>query len=159
MGLITTKILLFLHLFLMEIMHPVHMSLVNIDYLPEDKEFSILFKIYTDDLNQVLYHYYGINIAGNNSASDENIKQLNTYISNNFKIAAGKKNIKPDFTSIRFDDESTWIQYRAEFSKEIEQIYIKNTLLNDLYFDQLNLLIFRYNDFEKGYQLDLNNNE
>ncbi len=153
------KILLFINWFFIELMHPVHISLVNIDYNENDKEFIVLFKLYTDDFNQIIYHYYGIDIVALKEANEKlDIKMINSYITQNFRIENNKKELKLEFIELNFDNDSIWIKYRIKVRNDIKQLFIQSDLLNDLYYDQNNLIILRYKSFEKGYQLNYNEN-
>ena len=149
------KIFLFFNLFLLELMHPIHISLVNIDWDEENKDIVLLFKLYTDDLRQIIYHYYGIDIlALKDTDQKKNIESINAYMDQNFTLENNNKRLRMEFISLDFDDTSTWIKYRIKAPKNVEKINIYNVLLNDLYYNQTNLMIFKYKDFEKGYQLD-----
>lgn len=151
--------ILFIIFFQNAFAHPIHISLANIEFVPENKCFHIIIKLDKEDFSNIIYHYYGINFDSTFNAENKlNIKAINSYINNNFEFKLNKKTLKTEFQKISFNNESVWIKYKTVGIKKTNQITIKNTLLNDLFYDQTNLVIFKYHDYENGYQLTYNEN-
>ncbi|MFC2121950.1 DUF6702 family protein, partial [Bacteroidota bacterium] len=60
MKVLTCFFLLAVSRLLVSDMHPLHVSLTNIEYQKEDKTFKIAFKIFTDDFEEILNRKYSV---------------------------------------------------------------------------------------------------
>lgn len=141
-------------------MHPVHVTVTNIDYNLEEKAFDVSLKIYTDDLESVIRktNQIALNLGKTDEIYNSNEK-ISEYIRNNFTISinndkfAGKK-LK--FLKKENRDGAMWLYFRYPLTKKIKLLKVNNDLLNELYPDMTNLVIIRINREEKGYTLNKN---
>ncbi len=153
MNFIVKSLLIFLIGF--KAFHPVHISIINMDYYQEENKITFSLKVFEDDLKLMLVHLYQVNTNGNNEDFiKENIEIINTYIANNLKIK-NDSNYKMNLAKHEFDDESILFFYNIELDKKFDRIEIMNTIFLDLYFDQKNMLICNYKNSEKGFLFDL----
>lgn len=138
------------------LMHPVHVSITNMDYIPDENKISVSFKVFESDFQLLFVHLYELRIDLNDP---ENIKinqhKINEYFSSHFKIDNNPDN-SLSFQKIRKEDDSIWFYYETRVNPEIKSFEISNTIFLDLYFDQKNMLIFNYRQKEKGYLFNLN---
>ncbi|MCK5823450.1 MAG: hypothetical protein KAG95_05560, partial [Bacteroidales bacterium] len=156
------KNILLIPFFLLAMLHPIHFSVTNIDFNKNKKSFDISLKIFTDDLENAINKNYGkkLNLSKDNQ-SDETNEFINKYINSNFSIIVDNKrmNKKKFFLKdVKFNDNSTWIYYEYKNIKKIKTVSIKNSILMDIFNDQTNLIIFKYLDYQKGFELQ-NKNE
>ncbi len=147
-------------IFLMSIfnlMHPVHVSIINMDYLPEQNKISLSFKVFKDDFQLLFAHLYQVNIDFDNEENYSKYqKKIDEYFSSHFKITEeGGENKIINYIGIKKNQEAIWFHYEASIENELKSLKISNTILLDLYFDQKNLLILKYGKKEKGYQFNL----
>jgi len=50
------------------------------------------------------------------------------------------------------NEEAVWLYYSFSCKYQIRTASIHNAIMMDMFDDQKNLLIFKWNEFEKGYQ-------
>lgn len=153
------SLILYIKIFLvsmLNLMHPVHVSITNADYFVDQQKIEISSKIFKNDFKLLLYHLYELDIdLDNKEILDQREDLINEYFLNHFKIENGNSKYDLKLKEIRTDDEYLWFYYDVEIEKELTHIEIVNTILLDLYFDQKNMLIFGYYDTEKGYLFNL----
>lgn len=142
---------------LFNMMHPVHVSITNADYLQNENKVELSIKVFKDDFQLLFVHQNQINLDVNNIENDLNFQEkINTYFSNNFKISIdNKENKELKYKGIKKNDDSIWFLYEIELSTLPNSIEFINTILLDLYPDQKNMLIFSYNDKEEGFLFNL----
>lgn len=154
----------YLHLFLISTTgishHQMHLSVTSLDYSEADNEFSMTIKTISNDLKLAVFHNFNIDITGERTSIDSTKKKyINRYIDQHFTLS-GKKRHELSFIGLEFDREHTWIKYKIHLKKvELKKISIKNSIFTDLYYDQRNLVIIKYKNFEKGFELDYSTNE
>ena len=138
------------------LMHPMHISVTNMEYNNEKQAFDISVKMFTDDFEKALDYKYGIKA---NIGKDNEIDDLSGYFSKYAKenllfFLDGKNNIgtQVKFLKKEMNFEATWLYFELKTDRKIKDVKIKTTFLNDLYPDQKNLLIFTYGEFQEGFQ-------
>ncbi len=148
------NILFFLTQFL-SFNHPVHVSVTNVTYQPDSSAFHISIKLFRDDFEANLYHLYGARMDFiNGTESTETIEIIEKYINSNFwlitnKQQATKQNLK--YRKKKANQEAVWLYFEYKVQEPLQNIDIHNSLMNDFFYDQTNLLIFSYGDIERGY--------
>lgn len=146
---------------LFTMMHPVHVSFTNVEYLQQQNEISVSFQVFTDDFELLFYHLYGEALDLSESDSINQYKEkIDRYFEQHFALRSEERDYKLINNGYKTDEEFTWFYYRIQLNDDIpDKIEIKNTVLFDLFFDQKNLLIFKWEAIEKGHQFDLRNKE
>ena len=142
-------------------MHPVHVTVTNIDFNSKQKTFDISTKLFLDDFQSVILKNSNVelNLGKTNVLvnADEYIKD---YISDNIIITLNGNKLsskKLIFIRKEISDGALWLYFSYELSGKIKNIEIENKLLNDYYPDMTNLVILKYNELESGYTLNKNN--
>jgi len=138
-------------------MHPVHVSISNMDYFPDQNKITLSFKVFKDDFQLLFAHLYEEKIDFNDEKNYINYQsKIDDYYSNHFQII-GNDNGKYLLSNkgIKKDEEAIWFYYEAMVKDEIKTLEIINTIFLDLYFDQKNMLIFNFHDNEKAYLFNL----
>ncbi len=140
--------------------HPVHISIVNIDYNESEQIFQISIKLFTDDFEQIINR--NNNIILNIGKANEHKKcneYINQYIKNHLIFKINNKNLLKNSTLIKKEDNNeedvTWLYYKIKYSTG-KKVSISNTLLNDLYNDQKNLFIFTFKNTQEAYKFEKN---
>lgn len=136
------------------ILHPVHLSVTNVEYRPKKRNMVISVRLFADDFERIIDRRY--NISSNLNKEDElnNIeKYITDYVYENlqFKINGvqiNKKNLK--LKSRKTKDISIWLTYNLKNNLIIKECEIINTLMFDLYPDQKNILIFSSSDKQQA---------
>lgn len=141
-------------------MHPIHVTITNIDFNQKEKAFDISLKIFADDLESIIQknNQVQLNLGKSNEMTNSD-DYISEYVRNNFSISinndkfAGKK-LK--FLKRDLREGAMWLYFRYTLSKKINLLTINNNLLNDLYSDMTNLVIIKINQEEKGFTLNKN---
>jgi hypothetical protein len=147
--------------FLLRISHPVHIAVSAIEINQDSNQYVISLKMFASDFQEVINKTYNINL---DIYKDINVISGNPYImdyvNKNFKIYfnKSKRPRKNSFINSYNDGESLWIIMKGYFPKKTNYIRIYNNILNDYFYDQTNLIIFSYNDYQEGFQTSSGNN-
>ena len=158
MKFIITNITLIVFFIINCSMHPVHVTVTNIDFNSSNKTFDISMKLFLDDFQNVILknHQVELNLGKPNELKNADNYILN-YIKDNIKITIN--NNKPSQKKLKFErkeinEGALWLYFTYQLSNKIETIQVENNLLNDYYPDMTNLVIMKYNNIENGYTLD-----
>ena len=162
MNLILGIIFQFIFLFnSVEYKHPLHVTVTNIDYNANKKEFDVAIKLYIDDFQSCIYHNVGKTIDV--SKADEvkkNESLISKYI-NNHLILKSKPSNKQILYFVKSvcADGSLWLYFSTKLPSQIKSLELTNSLMNDYYYDQTNLLFFNYNGKQEALSFDYNQTE
>jgi len=140
--------------------HPLHLSVTNIEYDSENNTFKISSKIFMDDFEKIIENKYGVALnLGKENELPEAENYFNKYIFESFNIIINNKDRtdKLTFKGKKTDDQAIWLYYEYPDIKKIRSLKVYNAILCDLYMDQTNLVIFSYNDIQKGIRLKHDN--
>ena len=140
-------------LFFLLVFHPVHISVTSMEYNREEKIFLVSFKVFTDDFEANIGKKYGVNP---NLGKEDELKNADEYFSRYFSesfsfIVNGEELKEPAYLEKKMNDIAVWLYYKYPISGNVEEVEIKNVIMLDMFGDQSNLLIFKYNDFEEGF--------
>lgn len=136
-------------------LHPVHYSVLNIEYSEPENSFHCLWKIFKDDFYMMAFHHYGEQW---NEKNLQDSVQSNYFVEKYINTMAWL--VMDSSDTIRFmitertdEGDIMWIKLQANPSRKFSRIDITNYLLMDIFPDQTNLVIFSSNGNEHGYQM------
>ncbi|MDY0098296.1 MAG: hypothetical protein RBR81_03780 [Bacteroidales bacterium] len=133
--------------------HPVHVSLLSIDYSEEDKSFNVFLKLYYDDF---LLDAGGCIISGGTGQISENDIPLNSclfkYIEEKIDICVNNHTLKGESGDLQLEDNELKINLKYGTSSEFDSVMVRNRIMAELYNDQANMVIVRVKDFEEGFK-------
>ena len=137
-------------------LHPVHVSVMNIDVSTENLKLSYSLRIYADDLEYALIHKYDTLICLTDSLgiSNAELSLLKSYLNDNLKISQKDKVLKATLTDMNRESELLWLRYDVRLDNDADTLTVKNTVLFDLFYDQKNLVIVQINNKEYGYTIN-----
>lgn len=155
------KLVVVLWMALYSWLHPVHVSLLNVDLDQETSKIEIAFKLYSDDFEQVILNKYDVNIDITDKIDpEEKIDVIHKYIFESFELRInGTKIDNWEYTGNQLDEGAIWLYYTNLWSGKLQKISIINDIMMDLYEDQTNLVIVTYSDKQNGYRLNNKNRE
>jgi len=141
-------------LILITLLHPVHVSVTNVEYKTENELFEVSFKIFYDDFETIIAHRYNVQLYLGlaNERKDKDV-YFTKYVTDNFTFIADGDFLLPEFRSGKINENSIWLYYTYSNTADVSEIIILNRLMMDLFDDQTNLLLFKYGSFEKGYSV------
>ncbi len=134
------------------VMHPVHSSVTNISYNPKGKHFDITIRLYKDDFQNIILKKYNYQLyLENNTLSDSANFYISDYIKHHLIFIVKKKGYNSYmFTGWKTNFEAIWLDFKLPFNKKPETLTLHNSLLNDLFNDQKNMVIFSFSKKEQG---------
>jgi len=141
--------------------HPFHVSVVEINHNAADKTLEISCKIFTDDFEKTL-------VKNNPQAAVHNIKVdlinpkdrkamdslVKKYVSSHFSISADGKPLSLSYLGFERDNEAVFSYLQAEKIVSFKQLEITNTLMHDMFTDQVNIMHVIVNGERKSTKLD-----
>lgn len=146
MQLLTTK---FVTLFLVFILssiakehkHPLHVSTTEVNFNAKDKTLEVSCRIFTDDFESILAKLYkqktDLSKPEMKTAMDELVKK---YLTTHLQIKANGKVAVLNYVGFEIDHEATNIYLEAEKISTVKSIEIDNTILYDLFNDQMSIV-------------------
>ncbi len=137
-------------------LHPLYVSVVNMDVNASDKHIVMSVKIFTDDLETVLHNKYGIEgWIGTPNEHGDGRRLVREYVNERFSITVNRnEKLALSTDSIAIVEDATWFYMKGISSQPIRFVEIDNRLLTDFFSKQTNLVIIGTGGEEKGYKLD-----
>jgi hypothetical protein len=123
------------------LMHPLHVSTTEISLNAKEKSLEVSCRIFTDDFEHVLAKNYKTKVdlskAEMSKAMDVLIKK---YLAANLKYNVNGKTVTANYIGFEIDHEATNIYLEIENISSLKGLSISNSLLYDLFDDQMNIL-------------------
>lgn len=137
-------------------LHPVHVSVTNLDLDPVRGKVELSVKIFADDFQELILQKYGVqlNIVEQEDPGDR-IMTVNAYIQEALQLVFnGNEAADLQFVESKLNEEAIWLFYRYEHPGKIRRVDILNRVMLEKFNDQTNLMIVSYDDKQNGYRLD-----
>lgn len=138
------------------IFHPVHVTLLSINYMPETSNYNGFIRIYLDDL-LLDSDLSGFGISKDKLISKEraSVEMLERYLNEKVVIKVNDKHTPGSITKVNINVESNEVDVNLLFVNggKPGTITVKNLIMVDLYKDQANMVIVKADDFEEGVKL------
>ncbi|WP_316770902.1 DUF6702 family protein [Pedobacter frigiditerrae] len=145
MAAIYSKLLLALMIFSFflepSVKHPLHVSTTEIEFNSKEKNLEISCRIYTDDFETVLAKQFktkvDLNKPAMHKAMDELVKK---YMNTNLQYKINGKNLTATYVGFERDNEATNVYLEIENVTSLQSLSLSNSILYDLFDDQMNIL-------------------
>ena len=143
------------------VVHPIHLSVSEINYSEKDKALQITSRIFLDDLeasirNQRNNQELDVLEPGNGLTSKQVIAE---YVLTHFKVELDGKTQKLNFLGFERDDPAVICYIEIENVKKFKTINVRNEVIMDLYDDQSNIVHITYKGPVKSFRLVRNKPE
>jgi len=133
--------------------HPVHVTLLSVEYSGSNS-FDVFLRVYYDDF---LIDYESTTEQAPDfdfrKKTKQTVDNISRYLKEKIQIIAEDKLLDFRITGMKLSDNELSINMLYLNPGKPGRVLIRNTILSDIYSDQSNLLILRYNDFEEGVKL------
>ncbi len=132
--------------------HPIHLTVTNVEYFQNKKNFVIQVRFFKDDLQKAIYLDTGTK-PDFRQDNKQNNKLLLNYIKKYLVVKIDGYNLTQQFELENFtlQDITLWARIKVKYKHpEIRKVEITDKLMFNLYPDQQNLLIFVYKNHQKG---------
>lgn len=132
-------------------LHPVHVSILSIDYSPDKELFNMFLRVYFDDflLDSGIKdeERKNLDFSDSNSFAKEVIGK---YVNDRISIIVNNKHISAELGTFELSDNELRMNLLLNSVKKVNTITVKNLVMTSLYNDQANMTIVKVNDFEQG---------
>lgn len=134
--------------------HPIHVSVLNIEYNLKKSTVDMSLKVYTADLELAIAHNYNIALnLGKPNEISSSVAKLQPYMSASLKLTINNlENQQIQIKSKENDGEATRLFFSIPVVGKLKNLLIKDLMLMDVFEDQTNLVIVVLNGKEQGYR-------
>jgi hypothetical protein len=137
--------------------HPIHISVVNIDYISDSNLVKYSVRLFWDDFQTIVNKKYNtmLNFGKQSRMTSKEQESVRKYI-NTALIIKNSDNevINPIFLGWKVEEMSVWLFFRASTKSTSDNFTIENRIMLEVFADQKNLLILRKADEEKGLEFN-----
>ena len=135
--------------------HPLHVSVTEINHNAGEKTLEISCKLFTDDFEKVLGMNYKTRIDLINPPDRPAMEKLvNQFIQGHLKIEVDGKPVQLHYLGYEKDNDAIYSYFQADDIPVAKKIEITNSLMHELYSDQINLMHIIVGGKRKSTKLD-----
>lgn len=121
--------------------HPLHVSTTEISFNPKGKSLEISCRIFTDDFENVLAKTFKTKTDLSKPAMQKEMDALiKQYLTKNLKFQVNGKPVAASYIGFEIDHEATNVYLEIENVASLQGIGLTNSILYDLFDDQMNIL-------------------
>ncbi len=129
-------------------LHKYYVSVTEI-YIKPDK-LEIIIRTFPDDIENIIKDSYQ---AEADISQNQTIELLKDYIRSHFYLDIDNQPVNYDFVGITTEDDFLVILLQVNIDTTPQKIRVKNTILQDMYDEQKNIVHFFYNDKKASFIL------
>jgi len=136
------------------LVHPVHVSLMSVEYSEKQDVLNVFLKVFSDDflLDYKLFSGDTSEIDLNRDSVAAQIVILK-YLNEKVQILADGKMLEIKIMNFELSEDEIKIDMVFRNIRRSKSYTVRNRIMTDLHKDQSNLLIFRFGDYEEGIKL------
>ena len=136
-------------------MHPIHVSTTNIEYNKQDNKVEVICTIFTDDFEAALVKQYNrktdLSKAEMHAAMDLLVKN---YIAGHLQIKISPSALPLNYLGFEINKEATDVYFESDVIPAVKKIDVDDSLLHNLFDDQINIVHITVNGIRKSEKLD-----
>jgi len=134
----------FLYIFTTANVHPFHVSVCEIYHNEKTQSLEISLKIFIDDFELSIQKRGDSDFILTESNPDHiDSIPIENYLKDHFTIKLNGKVLKLHFLGFEFNNDAILCYLEAEKVKKINQIELRNSIITEVYDDQINLTHFQ----------------
>ncbi len=132
--------------------HPVHFTIVNMDFDLAKNELTYSIRLFQEDVNTLFVDLYHEELFHTSDTFDfeKNQDKFIHYFKESLQLSVDGAKLEPELISQTNGETEYWLYFEIKIPENARILKIKNTLFTRYHNDQLNLLIFSCNNKEKG---------
>lgn len=138
--------------------HPIHVSTAIIEYNKQDHKWEITCTIFTDDFEAALtkqnHGKIDLNSAAMHTAMDALVK---SYLQQNLQIKTDGKATLLNYLGFEINKESADVYLESEVVGTVKKVVVNDSLLQNQFDDQINIVHITVNGNRKSEKLDYPN--
>ena len=136
------------------LLHPVHVTLTSIDYVPENDSFKVFIKMYFDDfINDNKLAGIEVDARDFEPVGDSAISSMQRYLKEKVIINVNGKILTGNISDMTLADNEISMNLKYGGNKAPRQVTVQNLIMVRLYSDMSNMILLRINSFEEGFRL------
>jgi len=138
----------------------VHVSLMSIDYVQDQKIFNMFLRVYFDDFLLDSGIEPGDQKKLVFSESDGFTRRvISDYVNDRVNLRVNNRQINAQLVDMDLSDNELRMNLTFGSAGKVNSITVKNLIMTSLYNDQANMIIVKVNDFEEGVRLTVQETE
>ena len=137
-----------LSLFILLLIHPVHVSLTGIEYDSVNRVWSVFVKVWSDDLKSDI----GLGLAGGGEIAGEEEERYFQYIADRLIIMEDDRQLEMTLLKTEADGLEHRFNLQAQGGRKVRSVTVVNRIMARLYEDQANMMLFSYDGTEDGHR-------
>ena len=143
------------NLYTEKILHPLHLATVEIDHNATDKTLEITCKTFWDDFERILskINKSKVDLTSDKTTADNN-KRIFEYIKAHLQITADGKPVQLSFVGYEKEDVVVYSYLQADNVSSVKNVTIVNTMMHDMFTDQVNIIHVIVKGERKSTKLD-----
>lgn len=135
--------------------HPLHVSVAEINHNAGEKTLEISCKLFTDDFEKVLGMNYKTKVDLINPPDRPAMEKLvNQFVQGHLKIEVDGKPVQFHYLGYEKDNDAIYSYFQADDIPAVKKIEVTNSLMHELYSDQINLMHVIVGGKRKSTKLD-----
>jgi len=135
--------------------HPLYISVTEINHNPKDKILEISCKIFTNDFEAVLEKMSGsrvdLSAAGQKAVSD---KLIDAYVEKHLRLKVDGRSVALHFVGSEKENDGTWSYFQVNDVPTVKKIEAVDELLYDSFSQQINIMHVTVGGQRKSMRLD-----
>ena len=136
-------------------LHPLHVSVTEINHNAAEKTLEVSCKLFTDDFEKVLGMNYKTKVDLINPADRPAMEKLvSHFVQNHLKIMADGKPVILQYLGYEKDNDAIYSYFQADGVASVKKIEVVNGLMHELFDDQINLMHVIVGGKRKSTKLD-----
>ncbi len=142
-------------LFLLGFNHPFYVSVTEINHNAQEATLEVSCKIFADDLEEILKKNYGKPVdLGASQQKAQHDALITGYVSKNLSMIADGKPVQLNYVGYEKEKESVFCYFEVRDVTAFKKLDLRNSLLQDLNTQQINIMHVIVKGSRKSYKLD-----
>jgi hypothetical protein len=136
------------------LLHPVHVTLTSIEFVPEAERFNVFVRMYFDDFLTDSKNYREELTAGDfSSGTPSSRAATEKYLAAKLIIKVNEKLLSGKLQDMNVAENEISMNVEYSGGRKPKTINVINQIMTSLYADMSNMVIVRVSDFEEGVKL------
>lgn len=145
---------IFLYLYV-SLLHPLHLSVVDIHHNSQHRSLEITQRLFADDLEDALRKFKGGKVDVLNPPDREELKKIiGDYVLQNFSLYLNDKPVRMNYLGYEQEEEAIWVYLEVSKVQDFRSIEVTNTVFFEMFDDQTNLINVKKNGKIRSMKLD-----
>lgn len=151
--------MIFIHILTLWLLHPMHVSVTEVEFSEKNKSLQIISRIFIDDLelsirNKVNDETLDLLHPKSGQTTDNLVSQ---YLADHLKIRLDGKPAKINYIAHEIEDVAMICYLEIEGVKKLKDVEVTNTVIQETHMDQSNLVHVTYKGPVKSLRLTREN--